>query len=232
MNAGIQIINDHGTILIDDKSPCLQLRAKYTLNVRSGAAPGIDNISIPNVQAPLFAIRPHVAGKRVYIANVAATATPTTKLLQLRQTLGVGWDESSSVNVDIYHFDKPLPPTSNTGLQVFDAAGNCTFDAMGKTAVVVGVADAPVAPIVVTPPSGRVYAFASPAPYKRFFMENDSGTNYNNHYGNLGAILANGAVWMMPAGEVIYGTEPGSGPDIDIHYYGTPMMLAIDVTGY
>ncbi len=233
MGAGLHIINSHGTVLIDDKSPCLQLRAKYTLSVRSGAVAGIDSINVPNVDTPLFALRPRVANKRVYLSMIAATGTATTKLLQVRQTYGVGWDESSSVDVDIYHFDKPLPPTSNFGLRVFNAAGECMFDAAGKTAVVVGAADTAEIPVTVPTASGRVYAYASPAPYKRFVMEHEEGVNNNYHYANVGAILPDGSVWMNPAGNVVYGTEPATGsPDVDMFYYGTPVMLAIDVTSY
>lgn len=233
MAVGLKIINTHGTILIDDTSPCLQLRGKYTLNVRSGAAPGIDSINIPNVVSPLFALRPKTINKRVYLSTISATGTPTTKLLQVRQTSGVGWDESSSVDVDIYHFDKPVAPASTSGIHVYDAAGNCMFDAMGKTAVVVGVANTSGVATTITPPSGRVYAYASPAPFNRYYREYEEGLLYNNHYANIGAILSGGQVWMQPAGNSVFGTEPSPGePDLDITYSGTPYMLAIDVTTY
>lgn len=234
MPAGIEIINTHGTVLIDDRNPCLQLRAKYEISVPA-TPPGGYNIDVPNCVKPLFAIRPVTPGKIIYhTLQNSSSAGPSYRFLQIWQANSGAGGSGGAASIILYHFDAPVAPVSNHGLQVFDSAGNCTFDAMGKTAVVV---DDSSANKTVTPQPGRQLAFCSMSPYRRERRFDDSGGEglYTTQQFANGAALnaATGALVLWPGGVYIQ-TQDYNPPheEYDKHFSGMERMLVLDVTNY
>lgn len=220
MPTGIQIINTHGSVLISDQSPCMQMRAKYNATI-SGSA--FTNINVPNCINPLFALRVTTANKVAYVQWPSSGGTRTVQLAQPLGTVG-------NIDVVLYHFDRPVAPTVNMGLQVYNAAGECMFDAMGKTAVVVGETTGVAGD--VNAPSGKQYAFCTPALHRRFMRDHDGSTYYNHHFRNAGQSLSNGGVTLLPDYEVVFGEELSDLNDLTEDYLVATNMVAFDVTGY
>lgn len=220
MPAGVQIINTHGTVLIDDTSPCMQLRAKYPVTL-VGAA--ISNVAVPNCDIPIFALRALTQNKLSYMGW---PSSGSSRIVQIAQPTG----SIGNLDVVLYHFDRPLPPTSKHGFQVFNSAGECTFDAAGKTAVVVGNTQGP--PVDVNAPAGKQYAFCTPAYHRRFFRDHEGSDYTNHHFRNAGMSLANGGVNLRPDSEVVTGVELEDFFDVAVDYLVSTTMIALDVTGY
>ena len=85
----------------------------------------------------------------------SSSGTPTASGLYAYQR------NETSGSVSWWQYDWPDTPTSTFGFQVFDASGNCTFDAMQKYARVVDVFAGPInlaGAVTKTYPSGRSYA--------------------------------------------------------------------------
>jgi len=231
MPAGLQIINTHGTVLIDSSNPCLQLRAKYTISTNSATGPNsITEIVVPNAQRPVFALRPHANNVGMYI--LAVNLRPSERLVQVMRTNNVGTEAVGAVGATLYHFDVPTATSGTYGLQVFNEAGVCTFDSSGKTAVVVASASGPGVVDSPTPAPGRIFAFADPAPYRHRLIEFEDGQSEINVSANAGVLLNGGAIRMKPGMPVIYELVPGDVGETNTYYRGRPALMTIDVTGY
>lgn len=121
MPAGLQVLNNFGTLLIDDTS------ANMTFASR-GAATTIDpgpDFAQKLVAVPSPAATPAYAIRHASVPVMLVGASPAGFIVASHlQTASVEW----------YKFDGPPPPVSNYGLQVRDAAGRLMFDSNRKVA--------------------------------------------------------------------------------------------------
>ena len=126
---GFEIINSFGSILIDDKYPNLALRQKGGVKLGSN-----NRLNVPmtnGFSSPLVAS----ASTRPVRSDMINT-TAITPYIHIR-----GREGDPPADVDYYMFDKPLfQPTNGEALiQLFNAAGQVTFDSRLKYARVIDV---------------------------------------------------------------------------------------------
>lgn len=218
MPAGIQIFNDYGSILIDDTNPSMALRQRTVLTSNNQTLP---QLSVANSDHPSIAIRSF---------NFAcwlswSSWTGTTRNWTLRLAEGA----TGSQNVTAYVFDRPTNSGANSGLQVFDALGRLTFDALGKYGRVSGVQNGN-GTFVGT--AGREYAATILSTRHRDVIEvhpsipgNRRRTIYQTGVRNSGnnIIVEDAIVTQLD--------YPSSETPREIAY-GTARALILDVTGY
>ena len=138
MTAGFQVYNSHGTLVADVNDVTMGFRGKYLVTVPSGAgALRYVDIEVPNCDMPSFAFRPTSYGRNCFAEFTPKPGTPTT--MQIRVWTGAEtivedgnpvYQEAintASFQVWIYHFDRP-GNDGNYGLQLFNAAGEITFN--------------------------------------------------------------------------------------------------------
>lgn len=217
MGAGIEIINDFGTVLINDTDPVLQLRNKYNVTATTGI-PRYYDFTVSGVNFPIIAIR---CAQYAFMQSYVRSGS--------NLTVRIGVNATVNTDLTIYHFDIPTAPNpTGHGVQIFDASGNCTFDSSAKTAVI----------YAVNPPTGiwsgtigRIYAFAFHTSYNRYLTLPDSGsTYYFEKYINAAKVsghtvdIDNNFLWS-------FGTEFGTDPGID-QTSGITGGFIIDVTSY
>lgn len=126
MAFGIEVINTHGTVLIDDQSPALALREKRTFTasrVTSGT------ITITGYTLPVVAFA--VPGTSFWLESVVRSGNSITYSVRAGSI-------AESRTVTAYCFDRPQPPVGGFGLVIYDGAGNPCFDSRLKTGRVVG----------------------------------------------------------------------------------------------
>lgn len=131
MPAGIKIINDSGTILIDDTFPTLVVRAKGVATIGGDGS--------VNIGSPLGA------------------GVPLTIALRCSSVVGVKYFPyiegysgghylfgSPGATVEWWAFDVPVNPVANYGLIVRNSAGQLMFDALSQFLRVVDVRSSPI----------------------------------------------------------------------------------------
>lgn len=157
MPAGIEVINNWGTVLIDSNDPSLCLHTKATA---SSDGSRVLAYTFHGVEFPTLALR-STAGKVSIIGSSVSGTSITYTLLT----------ENAAQSVDMYLFDRPISSGSTYGLQVFDAAGRLTFDALrspGRVVDVLGDLG------TYTGTSGRIYAgIVSPLLQGQYFLNVD-----------------------------------------------------------
>lgn len=132
MAHGVKIVNDHGTILIDDTFHNIAIVQQGTVTI-----PGGGSVQIP-AAAP---------GEQVAIRSSAICACLGSLLIAAPGTV-VSW----------YRFGRPTAQ-GQYGFRVRDAAGNVTFDSSFKYARVAGSHTAKLSTFHDIPlPAGRIYA--------------------------------------------------------------------------
>lgn len=127
MAFGIRVLNDAGTIQIDDTYRNMALRTKtvtattsYVPGTQSSFASYVD-VSFTDCDKPMFAVR--------CTARAASIAYVTTSGSTQTARVVVEGNDSVGTSVAVYHFDTPLPLTTpHWGVRVKDAAGLVTFD--------------------------------------------------------------------------------------------------------
>lgn len=129
MPTGIEVRNNSGSIQINDQNPTLALRSKQA-GVTSASLYSYTTHVFNNVDVPAFGLQ--CQSTWVYIASMKRVGNTVTV------TVG---GAITGRDYTIYHFDRPLPTSSNGfGLQVFDASGKCTFDSHRSPGVIRAVA--------------------------------------------------------------------------------------------
>jgi hypothetical protein len=124
MPAGIKIINDYGTILIDDTSPTLSLRKKVVAT--SSGNDYLGQVSLANAETPIVVIAP-----QVFSSALGQTMDGTTMTWSGRREFGY----PVATSLTAYCFDRPAAPAASSyGLVIRDANGRVTFDALQKYA--------------------------------------------------------------------------------------------------
>lgn len=131
MPAGIQIINTHNTIQIDENF------LNYRLISKSQQTSGPKNISDSEGFA-FVGCKLAVSGLDVLVAVRSAASVALVSTVSRGAEL---WDlciaVPSGAVVEFYLYRPGIPRDSGYGLQVFDASGNLVFDALSPTLRVV-----------------------------------------------------------------------------------------------
>lgn len=219
MATGIKVINDFGTVLIDDVSPAVSLKQKSNVTVNNLTVPRID---VANSESVVLAVVSAIWWKPSY-----ADWSGTTKRFHHNVVYGT----FGSNNLTGYAFDKPSDLVgSNVGLKIRDASGKVTFDAMQKYARV--VADM-TANGTFTGTSGRTYAGIMLSQYYKDEIALDPGVPSNRQRNVWGTFLRSvGNTLQMSTqliSQIIY--PSGDSPSV-IAERGSPRALVLDVTGY
>jgi hypothetical protein len=144
MPAGIQILNDFGTVQIDDTSPVLALREKVSVPM---ALTGVSNyyfgsISLSNYINPMVAVR---CDQLCYLQSVNFSTNPAT----------VHFRTNVPATVTAYCFDRIGALSGGLGFAVWNAAGQIMFEAASKPAIVVATG---ANTMNVAVPAGRQHA--------------------------------------------------------------------------
>lgn len=127
MPAGIEVINNASTVLIDENYSNLAVRASGTLTA-STASTGRVTLASSGLNSPMFAIAPSAQQFSVVRFN----STTGDIVIQ-------GRNLTQSTNFPYYIFDLPVASSVNAGLKVYNASGVLTFDSNLKYARVVDV---------------------------------------------------------------------------------------------
>lgn len=161
MPVGIQVFGDSGAVQIDDNYANLSLAGKGALNPGNPSQDGgnVMTVSTAAANAIIF-LRASGLVKLGAISDSGGTRTFT-----IQMATGV-------TSCAYWIFGKPPAPTSNFGLQIFDANGNCTFDATLKYMRVIGAVNTSSTPLggavggnfglPGVGPGGYAVAFADP----------------------------------------------------------------------
>lgn len=216
MPAGLQIVNNFGTVLIDETYKNLALRQKI-LTATAGA---LERVTIPmsGMNEPMVAL----ASER-YVGVKSMRSDLASFLVQGR------------INGDVtaYIFDLPQSSGPNQGLRVYNAAGELTFDSNNKYARVVDVYGGPATSDwqpLRTYPSGRNYAVVQLKMAYRKEVVNNGGGNYDITWTMSAARVIGNTVQgnMIPykTDNVSAGSAPPSFTDLSAQF------AVIDVTGY
>lgn len=224
MTAGIQIFNTHGTMQIDDKVFTLGLRAKQTVVIPSGASPNV-SVDFLNCDVPLFAFRPIGTSSLFSVPQIyAPTGFPNTRTIVLQQIKENYFDgnPTSSMTVEIYHFDRPTGTEGEpVGLRVFDSAGKCTFNSSMLPAIVAGID-------FLIPIPGKLYALVFNGNYRHTLVYTDAGIRYDEEYVTAGNITTTGVGYSVE--HLVQYTETPGGSGSSEYIGGVSGGIILDVT--
>jgi len=234
MSAGIRIINDFGTILIDDQSKVLTLRS--TTDQTSRGTTTYDWTAF-NSTYPQFFVSDCPTGVIVnpytFTNADAGWESLANGSYLLRLSVGVNNDGSSAGRLARFRgwvFDEPLNTTPSTyGMKVFNSVGALVFDALQENARVVGVIDGYGSMAV---PAGRTYAIGMLSRQHRQDNINLGGSIYGNRVLRSGLYATSTEVGIQEYVVSSFLTSPnpsGTNPTVT---YGIPRALVVDVTGY
>lgn len=219
MATGLKIINNSGTVLIDSVSPAVALSSKQVVQSNNLTVP---TISVANSTFPIMAIN-CTTGWTVGYSDWSGTTR--------RYYPHMVFNTSGARTVSAYVFDKPVVgPGSTSGLKVYDAAGNLTFDAMQKTGRVVGVLNGNG---TFVGSAGRVYAGIITGNYYKdeiIVDPNDASYRYRNVYGTFMRNSGNNVVLETALISSIRYPSPQL-PEV-VAESGAGKGLVLDVTGY
>lgn len=126
MIAGIQVVNDSGTVQIDDQYSNLRLVQKGTVPI------GKTEVSIIG-SFPVLVLRleqPEGGGPDLYVYPEACVRKGVSWVYTIGTTLG--GIAKPGTSVEYYVFDKGSPRTSTFGMQTFNSSGELIFDANEK----------------------------------------------------------------------------------------------------
>lgn len=221
MAAGIRIINNVGTVLIDNNYSNLALRQKGT-EVVPGGGPSAPFVAITNgVDSPCIAI---LSDRPAVVRNINNASSPRFALR--------GRDGPVSTNVEYFIFDKPLQSMAvgSVGIVVKTAAGVVCFDSRLKYARVVDVFGGPALADWVgtrTYAAGRKYAVAQLQTARRITSQNLGGGSFEVTWTNsMSQVVDNVVTTTMTD----YQTKPASAARTESNLGAT--FAVIDVTGY
>ena len=147
MPTGIQVVGNHGAVIIDSETAALTLKAKGTATV-TNAYTGT-TITFSGATSPLLCFK---STNLVAVTDFTITAGVATAKLQA---------SAAGSTVDWYAFDKPTYVAGNGGIQFFDASGNLTFDSEASPLIVQSVTQVTDATIYSWPSTSSPAAPAS-----------------------------------------------------------------------
>ena len=181
MPAGIEIINDHGSVLIDDTDFNLALRSKGSATFPNSGAPPTNfaTVTLSSLTSPIFAYYPIVqdapSGIRSHLDSFNAGVV----------TMRISAPEAGPCTFEWFCFDRPIESAETFGLKVFNAAGELTFDSNLKHDVILSATPITTSPQVIATPPGRKCAVVAQgrAGYVKW------GTNQVTVTGGVGTVL-------------------------------------------
>ncbi len=221
MTYGFRVINDWGTVQIDDTYANLALKEvrQYTFQFDQGGTDYFLNFSFSG-SLPVFAFRSPDSHSVV----AAIQQNGSTYTVQMRSDLGGP--------VWIYIFDKPITPTSGYGLRVRNANNEITFDSGYKYMRIEGFYSSANGNQGLTP--GKTYAVLQGCYfYSEAWITQEpppwGPQTRGNIFGYYEGIKINNAIYFNTitkliaenVGEYTYG-----------HFGGRTDCLVIDVTNY
>lgn len=228
MTAGFQVINDAGTILIDENYKNISMKDKRTVTIGAAGAPqlfGANQFTVASCVSPVVFIQCSTGG--CFVSGV--TVSGGTATITVRGPAGV--------SVTVFTFDEPT--VGSFGLQVYNASGQVVFDSSNKYARVVDVVSGTTAQIVKTYTSGRTYAVAylkKGSRQQRQFTSSGCGAgsarNWLSRYSSTVKVAANVVTfdWEM---YYDWGAYDVCEPRSYNSYTDTSFTaVVIDVTGY
>ena len=180
MPVGLQIINDHGTVQIDQDSFCLTYHSKGTqvLNARNQKSYSGGN---QQLEGPLWNVwqnntsqggPPSFGGSGGLLAFRASNGLP----------VGVGWNASNRLaflgyntgntapQVEWWYFSRPAARSSGEGLEVYDASGGVAYTTAGKVMSIVSVANDSAGGVSAPGAGDWALAVGSPFPCVREYQ--------------------------------------------------------------
>ena len=218
MAFGLEIINNHGTTLIDDTYSNLAVRHQGTL----AAGAGSRTVSVPGLSQPVPAVR----------------STAYAIALGRSGNNGTIWS-AGGAQVHWYVFDVPTSSSGGYGLQVFNSSGQLTFDSSRKYARVRALQSGVGSQ---TYDSGRQYAVAALVPARRRQVNTwpDPVNPFLVHWETFDQQIAarvNGATVQTEWQTVIHATslepmDPAFAPQPWGDSASNAQFAIIDVTGY
>lgn len=218
MSVGLTIINNYGTILIDENYKNLALRQKIATSTTSP----LGRVSVP------------MSGMNTPMIALASTAyTGVKHMASDLSSFVIQGPQIGSQPLTAYVFDEPQPSGVAAGLLVYNAAGQLTFDSGNKYARVVdvfggaGTADwQPLRSYAV----GRTYAVVCLKRAYRKEVIHNGGGNYDIRWYMSGIRVVNETVQgnMIPykKDNVNLGSAPAQVTDHSAQF------AVLDVTGY
>jgi hypothetical protein len=237
MKAGIKIINNFGTVLIDEAYQVLCLKSKTVINT---AAPY--NFSVAGAKHPQF-LYSDIAGDlliRTYIywGGLGNNLPIDTAEVRLDACLNLdGTSTHLPVACTAWVFDDSQDSGSTYGLKIYDSTGKVIFDALQKNCRVVGIIEG-VGEMVVPP--GRKYAIGLLAEaynwengVKANSIDPKYASNLYVHHGLRTAVYNTGSVIGTRYGCFEgYVTNSEQYPTVIEKKFGTARAIVVDVTGY
>lgn len=220
MPAGMQVINDHGSVLIDDNNPSLSLRQKTASSTSSVLFPGVN---YANAEFPQCAFS---STEYLWLNNEARSGTNRTWQFQRE------WGAFGTMTATFFVFDRPVDSGIAGGLKLWDASGRLTFDAYGKYG---RVAHVQVGNGSWTGVPGRQYAaiIASEHYYQDLILHPDIsvGDWKRRRWYRTGVAVAGHIVYVNDILVDQFDYVTPSPPEV-FDDYGTPRVVILDVTGY
>ncbi|WP_247308179.1 hypothetical protein [Ralstonia pseudosolanacearum] len=222
MPAGLQIWNDAGTVLIDDTHANLAVAARGVV-ATSAAGMGVYQIGSRAVVSytgdtratPLIAFACPAGFVGVYLSSLSGS-TYTWRFIT---------EQPAGTEIKYWVFDRAPASSGSYGFQVFDAAGNLTFDSSRQQARIVGITGG-----IFEIPAGRIYAVAvQRIGYAvRVYPASEGGRTFEYDIDVGAAHVQSGRIVVGEVGassQIVQGTRPG----FESMY---PMAwIVLDVTG-
>lgn len=248
MPYGLEIINDFGSVLLNENTTTLQLKGKYTLTVpAAGGSNRSAQIEVPNStsNAVIF-VRPQASGGLDVWFNMTQNPKPgdATKTIV---TIVVHNDFTATTRAfDVFHFDQPdVSVGGNFGLKLYNASGVCTFNSNIKPCYIeaefyetpaetdidyeAGELTEPGS-YAVTQPSGQLFAIGGTCGFWRDYQGNENG--YYRSYTTLSKIYGSTVTVWPQAVYIINDGSPQSPYNVLQYWSGTPGALVGNVTGF
>jgi len=231
MPAGVEIINDNGTILIDSNDPSLCLRVKATV---TSDASKLATYTLSAVEFPTLAVR--------------STAGWVALKSEARSGGGITWTlrtQYASQSVTLYVFDRASATgLGSYGVQIFDAAGKLTFATQHKPGRVAG---RQIGNGTWTGASGKTYAAIISTTSFGWYADNPNYDRYGTGFPSMYIQLYDRhvvATGVQNVGQTIevqtreHTTILNDEPDLSTYMvppnyvFENAMVVAVDVTGY
>lgn len=236
MPAGLQVINDFGTIQIDSEWQ------NYAL---------VDVQTVTSVQnAQLFpgaffrgSIYTNSFESDLVFAHCASPFSIVgTSYVNSQRRVGVATRNTVGIPVTFYSFRKQPIQASTFGLQVFNAAGELTFDAASKFAKIVRVLSASQVfngSGTISLPANRKYAVCIPSfcgiSRSDYSQNTGGGLDYwQNFYGEAPVLrLTSASVSSSPLEQWLFFQVPSANRGASTYYVSNWVQaLVADVTGF
>lgn len=216
MPAGFLVVNNAGSVLIDENYANLAMRVKGSGS--TSGSPSQLAVALSGLQSPM------VAWASTTFTAMRYMASDLSQMIFRR-------DGTGATNIDWFVFDQPTV-TGTQGLQIYNAAGVLVFDSGNKYARVVdifgGAAEADWVP-TRTYPAGRTYAVVELKKAYRKESTNLGGGNWHvEWFTSAMRVVANAVTGKM----IKYKEDDVTVSPTGIVTDNSAQFAVLDVTGY